>query len=383
VTEAEAEALVAARLHEDAQAARKEEVQRIFDELSQDINGLYTSLHPDENHGGIRLEVRDVGQGSANLKATFYDRQDEDPRAYYSDAHLDTLGLSVFLALRRWYRKQRPGFDLLVLDDVLTSVDVHHAVRLSELLLREFKDYQILVTTHDRIWFEHLRDIQARCRVTNSFINKVIHRWSIDEGPDIREPEDERTEIDRLIADGSAHDIAATAGRLLEHVLQEMRYSLRLSVKAKRGEQYELGDLWPAFYATVKNNYPTLYQAGRKILEALDVRWPVRNWIGAHRNQWAQNVPRTNAIEFAVAVKDLFDLLFCSSCRRFVAPSATPLGQVACRYGDKVYAAAGKHAIRPKTRADLVKETQGALRDAKLDSGLYLAWKRSEAGRER
>ena len=381
--QAEAEAFVASRLHDDAQAARKEEVQRIFDELSQDINNLYTSLHPDENHGGIRLEVRDVGQGSANLKATFYERQDEDPRAYYSDAHLDTLGLSIFLALRRWYRRQRPGFDLLVLDDVMTSVDVHHAVRLSELLLREFKDYQILVTTHDRIWFEHLRDIQARCRVARSFINKVIHKWSIDEGPDIREPEDERTDIDRLIADGSGHDIAATAGRLFEHVLQEMRYSLRLSAEAKRGEQYEIGDLWPAFYATVRRNYLSLYDAGRRVLEALDVRWPVRNWIGAHRNQWAQNVPRTSAIEFAVTVKGLVDLLFCSSCRRFVSPSATPVGQLACRCGDKVYAAAGKQAVRPKTRADLVKETQGALRDAKLDTGLYLAWKRAEAGRER
>lgn len=380
---AETEAFVASRLHDDAQAARKEEVQRIFDELSQDIDNLYTSLHPYENHGGIRLEVRDVGQGSANLKATFYDRQDQDPRAYYSDAHLDTLGLSIFLALRRWDRKQRPGFDLLVLDDVLTSVDVHHAVRLSELLLREFRDYQMLVTTHDRIWFEHLRDIQARCHVANGFVNKVIHKWSIDEGPDIREPEDERKEIDRLIDDASAHDIAATAGRLFEHVLQEMRYSLRLSVEAKRGEQYEIGDLWPAFYSTVRKNYPSLYGAGRKILEALDVRWPVRNWIGAHRNQWAENVPRKTAIEFAAAVKDLFDLLFCSSCRRFVSPSAAPLGQLACRCGNKVYAAAGKQPVRPKTRADLVRETQGALRDAKLDTGLYLAWKRAEAGRER
>jgi energy-coupling factor transporter ATP-binding protein EcfA2 len=379
MSKAEADLLVASRLQEDAQAARKEEVQRIFDELSEDINTLYTSLHPDENHGGIRLEVRDIGQGSANLRSTFYDRTDEDPRGYYSDAHLDTLGVSIFLALRRWYRRQRPNFDLLVLDDVLTSVDVQHAVRLSELLLREFKDYQLLVTTHDRIWFEHLRDIQARCRVANSFINKIIHKWSIDDGPDISEPEDERTDLERLLAGGSAHEIAAMAGRLFEHLLQEMRYSLRLSVEAKRGEQYEIGDLWPALYKAVRKNYPTLYNAGHQVLEALDVRWPVRNWIGAHWNQWAQNIPRTDAIEFAGAVKELFDVLFCSSCRRFVSPSATPLGQLACRCGKKVYAAPGKQAVLPKTRADLVKETQGAFREAGLDTTLYLAWKSAEA----
>jgi hypothetical protein len=211
----------------------------------------------------------------------------------------------------------------------------------------------------------------------------VIHTWSIDEGPDIREPKEERVEIDRLIADGSAPDIAAAAGRLLEHVLQEMLFSLRLSVEAKRGERYELGDLWPAFYATVRKSYPAFYRAAHEILENLDVRWPLRNWIGAHHNLWARNVPRKSAIEFAGAVTGLFDLLYCSSCRQFVSPSATPLGQLACRRGERVYAAEGKQVVRPKTRTDLVKETQGSLRDAKLDTELYLAWKRTESSRER
>jgi hypothetical protein len=377
------QAAVALRLQENAQAARKEEVQGIYDELSEDINNIYTSLHPDESHGGVRLEVRDVGQGSANLKANFYERHDEDPRGYYSDAHLDTLGISIFLALRRWHRKQRPSFDLLVLDDVLTSVDTAHAVRLSELLLQEFKDYQILLTTHDRIWFEHLRDIQARCRVANNFINKVIHKWTIEEGPDLREPEDERQEIDRLISNGSPEELAAMSGRLLEHILQEMRYSLHLSVQAKRGEQYEIGDLWPVFYAAVKRDYPTLYSQAHRILDALDVRWPVRNWIGAHRNNWARNVARDTAMDFAKAVRDLFDLVFCNACRMFIVPSPAPLGQLACRKGEKIYPAAGKDAVRPKTREELVKETEGALRNARLDTNLYLAWKRAEAGRER
>ena len=143
--------------------------------------------------------MREIGQGSVNLRSAFYECAEVDPRAYYSDAHLDTLGLSIFLALRSWYRKQRPTFDLLVLDDVLTSVDTAHAIRLSELLLSRFRDYQIFLTTHDRIWFEHLRDIQARCGVAQNFVNKVIHKWSIDEGPDLREPEEEDSALDRLM----------------------------------------------------------------------------------------------------------------------------------------------------------------------------------------
>lgn len=381
-SELEKQASIATTLHEATEYARKEEVQDIFDEVSAGIDNLYTAIHPDESHGGIRLVVRQVGRGSANLRADYYDRRDEDPRAYYSDAHLDTLGLCIFLALRRWHRKRKPSFGLMILDDVLTSVDVHHVVRLSELILREFADYQIFLTTHDRIWFEHLRDIQARCRVPNNFVNKVIHEWTLEEGPDIREPEHEREEIDQVIAEGPAEEIASMAGRLLEHILQEMRYSLRLSVPARPGEQYEIGDLWPSFYKTMRTEYKTFYARATDVLDALDVRWPLRNWIGAHRNTWARNVPRTAAKEFAEAVKMLFDQIFCSECRRFVSPSPVPLGQLACQCGSKIYSAYGKDAVKPKSREDLVRETKGFLRHAQLDTKLHFAWKREEIGRE-
>ncbi len=364
------------------QNARKEIVQSLFDELSADIDRIYMQFHPQESHGGIHLEVREAVQGSVNLRGTFYDRPDEDLRAYYSDAHLDTLGLSIFLALRRWHRKNHPQFDLLVIDDVLTSVDSQHLVRVSEFLLKEFGDYQILLTTHDRIWFEHLRDIQSRCRVSNRFINKIIHKWTIQDGPDLREPEDERADLGTLLQDGEARDIAGLGGRLLEHVLQEMRYSFGLSIEARRSERYEIGDLWPAFLSEIRKNYPSLYQTAKSTLESLDVRWPLRNWVGAHFNEWAGRESRQASAEFGKAVCDLFDYVFCSECRRFVEPSSTPLGQVACRCGAKLYAAQGKQGIKPRPRSEVVAETRAILRDAKLDTSVYLEMKETEGRTE-
>lgn len=365
-----------------AQAARKEEVQALFDEFAGDIATIYTKLHPDEHLGGLRLEVRQAVEGSANIRGRFYDRENEDPRAYFSEAHLDTLGISIFLALRRWYRRRTPSFDLLVLDDVLTSVDAAHAIRLAELLLNEFGDYQLFLTTHDRIWFEHLRDIQARCGAAQNFVNKVIHKWTIEEGPDLREPEEERHALERLLDQGAAQEIAWLAGRLLEHILQEMRYSLRLSIEAKRGERYEIGDLWPAFYRTIKREYPTLYEIGRSTFENLDVRWPLRNLIGAHPNDWARNVSRVSAVEFGKVVSSLFDLVYCPDCRRFVSPSAVPAGQLSCRCGGRIYPAKGKPPLRPVSRDDVVRTTEGSLRTARLDTSRYLDRKRAEAGRE-
>jgi hypothetical protein len=363
--------------------ARKEVVQDLFNKLSGEIDRLYDCLHRDESHGGIRLEVREVGQASANLRASFYERTNEDPRGYYSDAHLDTLGISIFLALRRWHRQLHPEFNLLVLDDVLTSIDNAHAVRLSELLLNDFNDYQVLLTTHDRIWYEHFIDIQARCGVSANYTNKVIHKWTIDEGPDLREPEDERELLQELLTkDRSAGEITSTAGRLLEHILQEMRYSLSLSVRAKRSERYEIGELWPPFYKTARKNYPTFYAKVRGLLDALDLNWTIRNWVGGHFNEWAKRASNDEAAEFGQAVAELFDSVFCPQCRKFITPSNTPIGQLACPRGELIYPAPGRKEGVLVDRSELAKQLDGALRDASFDTNIYFENKRTETTRE-
>lgn len=373
---------IARRIFEHAEQSRKEEVQILFSQIATDVDNLYIRVNPDESHGGTQMEVRDVGAFGVILRGRFYEKESEDQRAYYSEAHLDTLGLCIFLALRRWHRNQYPEFDLLILDDVLTSVDAEHRVRFTEVLMNEFKDYQILLTTHDRIWFEHLRDIQVSCAVSQQFINRVIHGWSIDEGPDIREPQEERGRLEQLIEEGEPSQIASEAGRLLEHILQEMRYGLLLAVQARRGERYGIGDLWPTYYSKIKKDYSGFYDKAQSTLEALDVRWQLRSWVGAHFNDWAKGVTRKEAQEFGRAVADLFDLSFCIECRRFIQPSTTPEGQLACRRGHLIYPASGKEARPPKDMEDILKTTLGALSDTHLTSDQYLKWKRTEIGDE-
>lgn len=373
---------IAAWVFECAEESRKEEVQALFDQIGTDIDNLYARVSRDENRGGIELKVRDVGTFGVNLRHHFYDREEVDPRAYSNEGDLDISGLCTFLALRRWYRNQHPDFDLLILDDVLTSIDAEHRVRFTEVLLSEFKDYQILLTTHDRIWFEHLRDIQVSCGVSPQFISKMIYGWSIEEGPDLREPQEERQQLAQLIQTGEPSQIASEAGRLLEHMLQEMRYNLPLGVEARRGERYGIGDLWPAYYRKIKKEYPGFYNKVESTVEALDVRWPLRNWLGAHFNDWAVGVAREEAREFGKAVADLFDVSFCTKCRRFIQPSITPKGQMACRCGNLIYPALGKEAKPPKDIDDILKFTLGALRDTRLTTDQYLEWKRTEIGAE-
>ena len=87
-------------------------------------------------------------------------------------------------------------------------------------------------------------------------------------------------------------------------------------------------------------------------------------------------------MEFGRAVADLFDSVFCKESRRFVEPSVTPAGQLACRDGELIYPVPGKEAVELLRREQLVEMTKGAFRDAELTTDLYFEWKSAEMARE-
>lgn len=66
--------------------------------------------------------------------------------AHDSELHLDTLGLCVYLALAK-----QSGNALVVLDDVLMSVDDPHLDRAVDLISEEASHFgHVIITTHSR-----------------------------------------------------------------------------------------------------------------------------------------------------------------------------------------------------------------------------------------
>jgi hypothetical protein len=120
----------AQKIVDAAETARKQSVQEQFDLISGKANSYFDSIHPAEEIGGSRLEVRDKVTASVEINAHFHGKE-ADPRNYFSESHLDTLGLCYFLSLRRREADLNPDFKLLVLDDVLHSVDADHRRRIA------------------------------------------------------------------------------------------------------------------------------------------------------------------------------------------------------------------------------------------------------------
>jgi energy-coupling factor transporter ATP-binding protein EcfA2 len=163
------------RLLEVVESERKRYVSELMDNIAASVNQLYSRIHPDEPLGRPQFFVKTHTVGSLELKADFGNKIGIPPGAYYSEAHLDTLGLCVYLALAK---HSGDGNALIALDDVLTSVDDAHLDRIINLIAEEAPNFgQIIITTHSRAWFDRMR--MAKTMQADLI---ELHGWDLQNG---------------------------------------------------------------------------------------------------------------------------------------------------------------------------------------------------------
>src|SRR5262249_27497620 len=157
-----------------------------------------------------------------------------DPKWVYSDGHLDTVGICIFLGLRR-YRAKNPGDPkLIVLDDVVLSIDLGHARRLITLLRDEFKDHQLLIFTHNGLFARWCLGLMPGLKKLD------VLGWSLETGPRISDYASGIERLKEAIEKSPPKQIAMSLMWLLDEWLVECRFAYSLSVPAKIGEEYTL-----------------------------------------------------------------------------------------------------------------------------------------------
>jgi hypothetical protein len=240
--------------------------------------------------------------------------------------------------MRQKCAESNPKFNLLVLDDVLTSVDAPHRQRVATYILQKAatEGTQIIITTHSRQWYEWLLHIQATLGLRDKFVNKQILSWSLEEGPVIQDPEDDYEYLVRQLNNIDIHLLVPIAGRLLESILQQLRYSLQLAIPAKPDERYTLGDLFPKFKSDCGKKHKTLWNSIKELCDNLSNTWGIRNW-DTHANEWAKDLSQEECKQFVEPVIELYKFIFCSSCRSFIHLGNIPAGIISCKKGCLCY----------------------------------------------
>ena len=376
-------------VHTELVRARKRGLAALLQELEEDFRHFYLQLHPEEGYGDITIPVQRKRRSSVALRAKYHGHEAVHPLNFFSEGHLDSLGLCIFLA---FIKRFDGDLRLIVLDDVLTTIDAGHRLRVARLLAQEFPGYQFVVTTHDHLWAKELERVFSNTRLV------LLKRWSMDQGADCWEyPLSDWEYYEEQAKNGRPQDAIAGTGRNLEKFLCRMRGNLGLAVPAKPDDLYTIGDLYPDFWKWVRQHpidrpdRPDFPQELQSLQKELDEVWRLRNWSGAHFNEWAQTVTPEESLSFLNAVKRLVGAFECPVCKSLVFYNRSakalmcprckpePPPSVVWQYKHEWYARATKlmEARKPKVRANTAPMVQsnfrGFLHDARHRLGISVS----------
>jgi len=204
----------------------------ILSRISATVTAFYKRLYPGEDYDDVVLHFLPDDRG-VEFSLVAYGERISPPRLVLSESHLNSLGICLFLAAAHELNRVNR---FLVLDDVVNSFDAGHRGQMAELLVRELSDFQLIVLTHDPIWFDMLKRIAPSA----SWQFRKIVGWSFDQGVEIElSPKDQLARVDRAIASGDT----SWAGNLLrQHMEARLKFlcgAVGARVRYRSGYQNE------------------------------------------------------------------------------------------------------------------------------------------------
>lgn len=304
---------IAQRIYETFSETKKTKIGQIYEAIKGNINNFYSVLHPNEPHPNIELSISSKRRASTDLKMEFFGSI-EDPRAFSSEGHLDSLGLCIFLA---FVKKFNEDCSFIALDDVVTTIDSQHRSRVCKLLYEQFKNYQLLITTHDEIWYNELCSHQRACGIDGNCRNMEISSWSLETGPVIQQHKPRWDRIDDKIKAGDKMG-ASIEGRLyLEWLLKTICLTM-MARPVFKVEKYMVADLLGPAKARINELKDTPFKvAVQERFKDLEANSLMGNLM-AHDNPEAENASAEEASDFCNAVHNLHLAFCCPDCKSFL-----------------------------------------------------------------
>jgi len=296
--------------------------QQILDDIAGEANRLFHAIHPDEDIDLEALSMDQSRRSSIEQIGVFHGHKDVPPQAVFSDSHLDTLGFCVWLALAK---RESPESTVVVIDDIFSSVDAPHLIRVVDLLSQECHNFlQVIVATHYRLWWD-------RCQGAGNIQRIHLGSWTMEHGISAKHTPLITDELQNLLAKPvlDRQAVSSKSGVLLERTLDEIAFLYKRPLPRNKLGQYTLGELAQAcskvfskYRLTVKRNIH--WDDGEpEEWETMDVTVPfhkisdlkfIRNQVGCHFNVAGLEISDADVRRFGCATLDFVNALTCPSC---------------------------------------------------------------------
>lgn len=299
-------------LYEDFIRRQEESLNIFLSMFSKDINDYYTTMNPKEKVEDIRLIplTKNEELVGITIDYKFFDVRRVPPEAFLSESHINCLGLSFFLASVKAFNKRNKFF---VLDDVISSFDRSHRYRFAQLLTEKFSEYQIILLTHEKEFFELVSsEVKSKGWLLRNF------KWSKENGTGIEKGiADIKERILKKLEDRNTDGLGNDIRVYTEKVMKKVAYELEAKVSYRDNTTNE------------KRMAPELLDAVQSKLKASAELKEIANipkikgmpmFVGnttSHDNDFQASIEDLDAIW--EDVKKMIHSFYCKDCSKFIS----------------------------------------------------------------
>ncbi len=285
----------------EARTGRYPQLKKVLHQISPEITKAFKAISTTSDYvDKIWIDIATNTDMSMAFNVKLTNGVTARPEKIFSEANRDLLALLVYFEFL--YAKQKEGQSpVLVLDDTFQSIDATVRQKVMQYLLKRFEGWQFIVTTHDRLWKERLINLFRNANVP--LLKYEIKNWTFNSGPQLSiglNNYDEK--LKKTMESGNTTEICSDAGYLLEYLCDKLSMIIGSGLERKKDDRYTIGDLWPGILKKMKKT------KAKEVYLELQNEIDLRNIAGAHFNEWALQLSRGEAVEFA---NDVLKAYYC------------------------------------------------------------------------
>jgi len=286
------------------------QIQNTFTAIQTDVIDCYNFLES-TNQFLKNPEIKLVtGKDKAvELVIEFANEKISPAYKFMSESQVNSFGLAIFLSAVKYFNS---NFKFIILDDVVNSFDSFKRPKVSQLLANKFGDFQVLMLTHDQIFFDTVqRDFPQWNRYK-------FASWDYTTGPRCNFSNNYNEEIQKLIDDDDAIGAGQKLGRYLEMVFGILNQNLQTPIPYKLENVYTLSEFYDPLVKRFKDK---LRMANKQhIISILFSQFEqgtiFRNYCAHYKNE----ANPFTAIEIDSVFKKWIEIeseIYCSTCKSY------------------------------------------------------------------
>ena len=302
--------------------AQEEWLNELYKSIEADFSSYYRNMHQ-ADESAFKGVLKKTG-AQLSMRVDFFDGKQYPPNAVHSEGHQDSMGICLFFALSKKIANE--DLNLILLDDVVMSIDIGHRISFCNLLKEVFPNKQFIITTHDYIWRTELEQQQIVDR-QNVFYFKA---WDIAKGPLLAKSNDIWERITDDLSSGNKNEAAYLLRYYLEEFLADICSKYRLPVPYSSTARWSLEEKFNPVHSFFKSALDAAKQSLISfhrdtsqidgVIEKYNGCFKALNadkWIlnpSTHYTDWAKNISLAELQVLAVATKNYCECLKCENC---------------------------------------------------------------------